>query len=109
MSAHGRVILKPLAVHDLGEQFEYLSDQSLELALRFLDSAWATLDWLLGHPAAGTPYIPLSSQTAGIRRWPIRNFPKYLVYYLPNPEGIDILRVLHGARDVDTAPMDAEG
>ena len=34
----------------------------------------------------------------GIRSFP---FGRYLVFYLPISDGIDVVRVLHGARDVD--------
>jgi toxin ParE1/3/4 len=35
----------------------------------------------------------------GIRSFP---FSRYLLFYLPISDGIDVVRVLHGARDVDT-------
>ncbi len=37
----------------------------------------------------------------GLRRFPVRGFEKYLVFYLPREAGIDVIRVLHGARDID--------
>jgi toxin ParE1/3/4 len=36
-----------------------------------------------------------------LRQWPIRGFENYLIFYLPTEAGIDVLRVLHGARDID--------
>ena len=36
----------------------------------------------------------------GIRSFP---FGRYLVFYLPIGDGIDVVRVLHGTRDVDMA------
>ena len=36
----------------------------------------------------------------GIRSFP---FGRYLVFYPPIGDGIDVLRILHGARVVDTA------
>ncbi len=32
--------------------------------------------------------------------WPIRGFENYLVFYRPIEEGIEVTRVLHGARDI---------
>ena len=33
----------------------------------------------------------------------LRSFPfrRYVIFYLPLPDGIDVVRVLHSARDVD--------
>lgn len=33
----------------------------------------------------------------------VRNFPfgRYVVFYMPMDDGIDVVRVLHGARDID--------
>jgi toxin ParE1/3/4 len=36
----------------------------------------------------------------GMRSWPIRGFGNHLVFYRPTDDGIEILRVLHGARDL---------
>jgi toxin ParE1/3/4 len=36
-----------------------------------------------------------------MRRLPVRGFDHYWIFYVPRPGGIDIIRVLHGARDID--------
>lgn len=36
----------------------------------------------------------------GVRSWPIRDFPKYIVFYLPTAVEVQILAVIHGARDI---------
>jgi plasmid stabilization system protein ParE len=55
---------------------------------------------LTEHPQAGTPCklpIPRLSQ---LRRFPITlPFGRWLILYLDRPEGILILRVLHGSQD----------
>jgi plasmid stabilization system protein ParE len=37
---------------------------------------------------------------AGTPRVPVKDFENYLLFYMPRPGGIDIVRVLHGARDI---------
>jgi toxin ParE1/3/4 len=39
---------------------------------------------------------------------PIRGFGKYLIFYLPLEDGIEIVRVLHGPRDVQSLFEHAE-
>lgn len=36
----------------------------------------------------------------GVRVFPVSRFKKYLVFYRPIQDGIEVLRVLHGARDI---------
>lgn len=40
-------------------------------------------------------------QLAGIRQYSINGFRLYLIFYLVIDSGIEILRVLHGARDLE--------
>jgi len=37
----------------------------------------------------------------GMRRLPVNEFEKYLIFYLPHEHGIEVIRILHGARDID--------
>ena len=36
-----------------------------------------------------------------VRSWPVSGYRNYLVFYLALDNGIDVLRVFHGARGVD--------
>jgi len=38
---------------------------------------------------------------SGSRVFPVRGFGKHLVFYRPVEDGIEILRVIHGARDIE--------
>lgn len=40
----------------------------------------------------------------------LRSFPfeRYLIFYFPIDDGVDIVRVLHNARDIDTVLVRAE-
>jgi len=37
----------------------------------------------------------------GLRRFPVTDFGNYLVFYLPRRDGIEVIRVIHGARDIE--------
>ena len=52
-------------------------------------------------PARELPYEHEHPTLAGVRVFPVSRFKKYLVFYRPVADGIEILRVLHGARDID--------
>ncbi|MEX1025024.1 MAG: type II toxin-antitoxin system RelE/ParE family toxin [Planctomycetota bacterium] len=39
---------------------------------------------------------------AGLRSFPVKGFDKHLIFYRSTEHGIEVLRVLHGARDLGT-------
>ena len=68
-------------------------------AERFLDKAEATFETLAGQPAMGAPLALRRPELAGLRKWRIDGFDNHLIFYLPRPDGVFIVRVLHAARD----------
>jgi toxin ParE1/3/4 len=38
---------------------------------------------------------------AGIRSWSISGFTNHLIFFRPVEDGVEILRVIHGAQDID--------
>lgn len=36
-----------------------------------------------------------------VRRWPVKGFDNWLIFYRPKRDGVEILRVIHGARDIE--------
>ncbi len=47
---------------------------------------------------------PLMGRTRDELERGVRSFPfgRYVILYMPADAGIDVVRVLHGARDIDT-------
>jgi toxin ParE1/3/4 len=37
----------------------------------------------------------------GLRSWPITGFERILIFYRPTADGIEVLRILHGARNLE--------
>ena len=87
---------------DLLEQFVYFGEQAgVELAERYFAAVDATCLLLIEQPLAGVLYDSRIERLARLRRFPIRGFGNYLLFYLPLEYGIDVVRVLHAARDID--------
>lgn len=96
------VAQKPRARIDLLEQFVYFGEESgVELAERYFAAVDATCLKLVTHPLIGVLYDSGIAGLKGLRRYPVKGFENYLVFYLPGQNGIDVIRVLHGARDID--------
>lgn len=97
-----RFVLLPAADQDLDDQAAYLAREAgLELALRFYDAAAETFSFLARNPGVGAPREAKDPVHAGIRVWRVTGFDKHLVFYRPFGEGVEIVRVLHGHRNLE--------
>ena|ERR1700682_2389311 len=97
-----RVTQRPRARLDLLEQFVYLGEQSsVEMAERYLAAIEETCALLVTQPRSGTPYDSGIARLAELRRIPVNGFGRHLLFYIPRSGGIDVVRVLHAARDIE--------
>ncbi len=53
-------------------------------------------------PGLGSPCESSHPVLASLRAATVPGFRKYLVLYRPISEGIEVLRVIHGARDIES-------
>ncbi len=97
--------VQPLAEDDLRRQAEFIAKDSLDAALRLLDAAEVTYEFLAETPLAGSVCPFASVQTRDLRIWRIHGFPNHLILYRVSDSEILIVRVLHAARDLDV-PLD---
>lgn len=95
-----RAVIRPEASRDLDEQFEYLAEQSTELATRFLAAVRASVQRLVEQPDLGVSRGFTHEALRDVRAWMVRGFPKHIIYYRPDPGGIEVIRLLHGSRDI---------
>jgi toxin ParE1/3/4 len=95
-----RATIRPEAARDLDEQFEYLADRSAEQATRFLTAVRSSLQRLLDQPELGVTRGFNHEALRNVRVWMVRGFPRHLIYYRSDPEGIEVIRLLHGDRDI---------
>lgn len=89
------------ARQDLVDIFRYHAREAgFRVAQRFFAQSEATFARLAGMPGIGTRYEHYHAALAGLRFFPISRFRKYLVFYRSVADGIEVVRVLHGARDI---------
>lgn len=101
MTPGSRVL--PEADADLDHQADYLArEASLDTALRFYDAVRATFEKIAQSPTIGQKRESLNPRLAGLRVWRVEGFEKHLIFYRPGDDGVEIIRVLHGARDIDS-------
>lgn len=72
-----------------------------DAADRVQEAIFDGFDLLARNPALGRKREFRRHQN--IRSWVVTEFTNYLIFYreLPDGSGVEILRVLHGARDLD--------
>ena len=88
------------AKRDLVEHFMYLAENAgLETAERFLMQAEESFSDLAKHPALGVDLGLPRAGMAGIRRWHVKGFEKFLIFYQSRRDCVSIVRVLHAAQD----------
>jgi len=90
-----RITRRPLAEADIIEIWDYIADDSIDAADRWVDRLDEQLGLLAEQPMMGRSRDELSP---GVRSFPLG---RYVIFYAPLDDGIDVIRVLHGARDVD--------
>ena len=94
--------------HDQAEQdvdelaFRLARSAGRESAYRFLEALDQAIEQLADMPEIGTRWELPRPELAGLRVWPVPRFKNYLIFYQPIENGIEIIRVLHGSRDIDS-------
>ena len=95
-----RITRRPAARRDVLEAAAYIAKDNIEAALRFADAVRETEELLAATPGIGTPRDFAWPELAGMRSHGVRDFRKYIIFYILREDGIEIVRVLHGARDL---------
>jgi len=93
---------RPLARQDVLEIASYIAADNLDAAERFLDAAEQTFALLASMPLMGRACEFRSPQAQGLRMWRVHGFERYLIFYRPSEDGVDVVRVLHAARDLES-------
>lgn len=90
----------PVARREILGIYANLAVSSDELADRFLISVEETIERVSSMPGIGAPWESKHPQLAGIRCVSVDDFPNHLIFYRPIDGGIELLRVIHGKREL---------
>ncbi len=91
-----QIRITPRAGSDLIEIWSYIAEDSGANADAFIDKLHETILVLAKQSGAGRRREELA---AGLRSFP---FGRYIIFFRASKSGIEIVRVLHGARDFQT-------
>ena len=88
-------LISPEALDDLQSIWDFIASDSVPFADKMLDEFFDAFEKLARWPGQGHTRSDLTNRK--VRFWPVGS---YLVVYRENPEALQIVAVLHGARDV---------
>ncbi len=87
---------------DTNEQADFIAQDNVDAAIRYLRAADAAMRSLGAKPERGTLYRTQNPKLKGLRRLAVPGFKNYLIFYYNRPNKVEIVRVLHAARDLPT-------
>jgi toxin ParE1/3/4 len=91
-----RILKCPEAENDIEEIWLYIAQDNPDNADKFLDEIEETSRKLARFTSMGRNRDELYP---GLKSFPVG---KYIIFYLPASGGLEIVRILHGMRDIDT-------
>ncbi len=97
----GEVRKRPRVIQDLIELATYIGEDNLEVSDRFLLAAEETFKQLGKIPGIGKLCEFSHPNLFGIRQQSIKGFRKYLVFCREIDSVVEVLRVIHGPRDIE--------
>lgn len=94
------ILKTPLARIDLAACWAYIAERNPDTAHRFRLAAEVTFVAMARMPNASAPYGVKNPRLLGLRCSRVRRFRNDLIFYRPIDGGIDVIRVLHAARNI---------
>lgn len=102
------LFLLPQAEVDIDQICDFIAKRSVEKALAFDRAVFKSFDLLCGMPKIGAPYPTSNPKLTDLRMWFVKGFEKYLIFYIPYGNYVEVVRVLHSAQDRDSILQEQE-
>jgi toxin ParE1/3/4 len=97
-----RARFSPLALGDVREILDYIALDKPDAAVTFVERLETFCQGLADRPTSGTGCSHLAPELRCV------SFGRYVVYFRPANVGIEVVRIIHGARDAERLfPPDA--
>ena len=90
------VVVRPRALSDLAEIWAYVAEGSSDRADGFVDLIDSKFQALSRRPGLGRRRPELAPDIRSL------TVGRYVVFYLSLSRGIEVVRVLHGSRDIES-------
>jgi len=96
-----KFILSEYVEPELEAIWEYIAIDNIEAADRFVESVYGTFQELARTPGMGPARHFPQARLRELRSFRVKGFQNYLIFYRPSLDGIAVLHILHGARNLE--------
>lgn len=93
------VVFNPIAIVDLDEITDFIAADDPKAAQRVRTAVLETASKLGQFPGLGCRPTFGAPRFADIRFLPVKQFRNYLIFYLEHGLEVEVLRIVHGARE----------
>jgi toxin ParE1/3/4 len=97
-----KIVITPKANQDLDDCFAYISQDNPEIALQFFDATRITIAQIARMPGMGSIFATNNNRLQNLRKWSVKDFRKYLIFYIERDEIVEIVRILYATRDINS-------
>lgn len=97
------LIVRDAARQDINHIFAHIAPHDFHAALRVFDAIEEAFKLLAGMPGAGPRCEFSEPDLADLRFWPVKKYRNYLVIYRPLSDGVEVVRIIHAATDLQRA------
>jgi toxin ParE1/3/4 len=104
-----RIVQRTRARQDVLEIIAYIADRNPQAAGRVFAAYERSLTSLARNPDIGWLYPTDNPALLGLRAFPVGRFRAHLIFYRHTAATLDVIRVLHGRRDLARLLRDEAG
>ena len=97
----GKFVLAPCIEGELWDIWSFIARDNPDAATQVIEAVGETFQALAATPGLGVARKYQNPRLRDVRFFPVSGFASYLIFYRPIPEGIEVLHVYHGARDLE--------
>jgi len=94
------VIILPQADEDSDLFFLYIARDNSAVAYRFLGMLEETYELISSSPKIAPVFETTNLRLKDMRWFPVKGFPKHLIFYIESETQITIVRILHKAQNI---------
>lgn len=96
------IFKRPQAERDIEECFVYIAEDNLDAGVVFLVAVEDSLEQIARFPLLGKTREFQNKRFQNVRMWRVKGYENYLVFYTFSEDTIEVIRVLHGSRDIES-------
>ena len=94
------IVIRATARREIKAHGVYLQEHAEpDVTDRFLMAVQQSFETLARAPRAGVLCGFRKPALRRIRRWPVKGFENWLIFYIPKRNRVEIVHIIHGARD----------